>query len=100
MSRLHRSSRRRPSRPRLETLEDRTLLDGGWGQLWGSDDDQPRFARSIKFAGYPGGTKSPLDAGPPDFRILSADPIDPEPGVRGADLDRLPQPAAVNGAAP
>jgi hypothetical protein len=63
-----------------------------WGQLWGNDDEQARFGRSIRFAGYPASAKGPAEVGPADFRIVSSDPFDPEVSTRGADLDRLPQP--------
>jgi serine/threonine protein kinase len=66
-----------------------------WGDLWGPDDDQPRFTRGIRFAGYPAGDKTPLDITPSDFRIATADALDPELAHRGADLDKLPQPGPV-----
>jgi hypothetical protein len=66
-----------------------------WNDLWGPDDDQPRFTRGIRFAGYPSGLKTPLDVVPPDFRIAATDALDPELATRGAELDRLPQPAPV-----
>jgi serine/threonine protein kinase len=63
-----------------------------WNELWVGEDEQPHFARSLKFAGYPDSGKSVLEIFPADFRVVSTDPVDPELASRGADLDKLPLP--------
>jgi hypothetical protein len=68
-----------------------------WGELWGRDDDQARFPRAVRFAGFPAPDKTLADVAPADFRVVSLEPPEVGSGPWGADLDRLTDPNAPAG---
>ncbi len=66
------------------------------GERWqeSAGEVEPRFARSVKFEGFPSTEKTLSEASPGDFEIMSMDPPEPNPVTRGADVDKLPNPAS------
>jgi len=78
----------------LEKADMPHKYDGDrWNELWGREDDEPRFARDIKFAGFPAAVKTRADVTPEDFRIVTPEGQEKELAGRGAEIDKLPKPA-------
>lgn len=60
-----------------------------WAELWGSSDEQPRFARGLRFAGGLETRVSFEAVAPAALRALPADPGDMDLDAYGADLDKV-----------
>jgi hypothetical protein len=85
----------------LEKADMPHKYDGDrWNDLWGREDDEARFARDIRFAGYPNPLKTRSEAIPEDFRIVAAEGQEKEVAGRGAELEKLPKPPAASGTSP
>jgi serine/threonine protein kinase len=61
----------------------------GWGELWGSAEEEPRFVREMKFARALPLLTSFADVTPNDFRLAPTDPPDLDLANKGADLGRV-----------
>lgn len=67
----------------------RTLERDRWQELWGRDDDQPRFTRGLKLAGDFSGRANFESLQPSALRPLPVDANDMEIESFGADLSRV-----------
>lgn len=61
----------------------------GWGELWGRDEEEPRYARDIKFAGTLPLRSTFADLTPTDLRVTASEPSDLDLAECGADLPRI-----------